>query len=68
MSVQKSLTTEQFRRIIREEVQRIIDKEILKLRLSLLPLVSEKEQSEIEKMFGKKPKKKDIVYVKEIEI
>jgi len=68
MSTQSSLTVKQFRKIIREEVQDIVEREILKLRISLLPFVSEKEQKEIERMFGKKPKEEKIVYEKDIEI
>jgi len=68
MSTMLSLTARQFRKIIREEVQGIVGKELLKLRISLLPFVSEREQREIEKMFGTKPKKEEIVLEKEIEI
>jgi hypothetical protein len=68
MSTQSVLTTRQLRKIIREEVQGIVEREILKLKISLLPHVSEKEQREIERMFGKKPEKGEIVFEKEIEI
>jgi len=68
MSTRHSLTVRQFREIIREEVQSIVEREILKLRISLLPFVSEREQKEIERMFGKKPGKEEVVYEKDIEI
>jgi hypothetical protein len=52
MAANRLLTAKQIRQIIREEVQLIVEREILKLRISLLPIVSEKEQKEIENMFG----------------
>lgn len=68
MAIRRSLTARQLREIIREEVQGIVEREILKLRISLLPFVSGREQKEIEKMFGIKPGKEAIVFEKEIEI
>ena len=68
MSTPRSLTARQLRTIIREEVQGIVEREILKLRVSLLPFVSETEQKEIERMFGKKPEREEIGFEKEINL
>ena len=64
----RSISSEQMREIIREEVQKIVVKEILKLRISLMPFVSDEEQEEIEKMFGDEPDEDSIALKKNIKI
>ena len=44
------LEEKKLRKIIREEIQNVFDKELMKLRLLLVPEVSEEEQKDIEKI------------------
>lgn len=46
-------TEEQLRLIIREEVSTILKKEFMKLRLMMIPVISQEEQKEIENLYGK---------------
>jgi hypothetical protein len=64
----RSISSAQMREIVREEVQKIVEKELLKLRISLLPLVSDEEQDEIEKMFGEEPDCDKIIMKKNAKI
>ncbi len=64
----KTINETKLRKIIREEVQKVLEEEFVKIRISLLPYVSDKEQREIEKMFGEKITEDKIVFKKEIEI
>ncbi|MCK4761682.1 MAG: hypothetical protein KAW12_05735 [Candidatus Aminicenantes bacterium] len=47
-----SVSTDQLRTIIREEMSDIIKKEFMKLRLMLIPEISPAEQREIEELYG----------------
>ena len=69
--VERSITIEEFRKVIKEVVEEIVRKEILSLRFSLLPFVSSKEQEEIERMFGEKPTEETeeiVVYEEDIKV
>ena len=69
--VERSVTIEEFRKVIKEVVEEIVRKEILSLRISLLPFVSNKEQEEIERMFGEKPTEETeeiVVYEEDIKV
>ena len=55
--------------LIKKAVKEAMEEEALKLRLEMLPHVTDKEQQEIEKLFGKEPpKEKDVAYVEEIDV
>ncbi|RKX63381.1 MAG: hypothetical protein DRP41_06295, partial [Thermodesulfobacteriota bacterium] len=43
---------EKVREIIREEISKALDDFLIKLRLELIPFVSEEEQKEIEELYG----------------
>jgi len=45
-------TEEQLRLIIREELTNALKKEFMKVRLTLIPEISRKEQKEIEDLYG----------------
>ena len=66
--VERSMTIEEFRKVIKEVVEEIVRKEILSLRISLLPFVSGKEQEEIERMFGEKPTEEIVVYEEDVKV
>ena len=44
-------------KIIKEEVNNTIDNVLLRIRLEMLPQVSDEEQKELEKLFGETPPK-----------
>jgi hypothetical protein len=46
------ISEEKIRSIVREEIKSALDEFLMKLRLELLPYVSEKEQKEIENLYG----------------
>jgi len=46
------ISEEKIRSIVREEIKSALDELLMKLRLELLPYVSEKEQKEIENLYG----------------
>jgi len=52
--------------MIKEVVEDVIRKEILALRLTLLPYVDDEEQEELEKLFGKTPEIDEVEYEEEI--
>jgi hypothetical protein len=62
------MTIEEFKGVIKEVVEEVVRKEILNLRVSLLPFVSDEEQEEVEKMFGEKPIEEPVVYEEDVEI
>jgi hypothetical protein len=45
------------RRIVREEVSGVMEKTLMRITLSLVPEISDKEQKEIEKLYGEPDKK-----------
>jgi len=47
------LSEERLKTIIKEVVKDVIEEEFIKLRLALLPYISDEEQREIEKLYGK---------------
>ncbi|RKZ30750.1 hypothetical protein DRQ36_04445 [bacterium] len=63
-----AINTDEIRKIVREEMQNTVRElveeqfrlRMMELRLSLVPYVSDKEQKEIEEMFGKEPGLKGI--------
>jgi hypothetical protein len=66
--IEHGITIEEIKGIIREVVEDVVRNEILKLRISLLPFVSEEEQEEIEEMFGKEPIEEVIVYEEDVKV
>jgi len=62
------ISTEELKRIIKEVVEEVIRKELLALRLNLLPYVDNKEQEELEKLFGKAPDLDEVEYEEEINL
>jgi len=66
--VERSITVDEFRKVVKEVVEEVVKKEILNLRISLLPFVSNKEQKEIEKMFGEKAVEEIVVYEEDVEV
>lgn len=48
-----NITEKKLRIIIREEISDIIKKEFIKYKLSLIPEISDEEQNEIDKSYGK---------------
>ena len=62
------ITIEDLKGIIKEVVEEVVRNEILKLRISLLPFVSEEEQEEIEEMFGKEPTEEVVVYEEDVKV
>jgi len=66
--VERSITVDEFRKVVKEVVEEVVRKEILNLRISLLPFVSNKEQKEIEKMFGEKAVEEIVVYEEDVEV
>ena len=66
--IEHGISVEEIKGIIREVVEEIVRNEILKLRISLLPFVSEEEQEEIEEMFGKEPIEEVIVYEEDVKV
>jgi len=59
------INSEEFKKMIKEIVEEVIRKEILALRLSLLPYVDDEEQEELEKLFGKLPEIDEVEYEEE---
>lgn len=49
--------TKKLKNIVKESLKEVLVLELMKLRADLLPYVSEKEQEEIEKIYGKSGKK-----------
>lgn len=49
--------TKKLKSIVKESLREVLVLELMKLRADLLPYVSEKEQNEIEKIYGKPGKK-----------
>jgi hypothetical protein len=66
--IEHGISVEEIKGIIREVVGEIVRNEILKLRISLLPFVSEEEQEEIEEMFGKEPTEEVVVYEEDVKV
>ena len=66
--MEHSITIEEIKKIIKEVVEEVVREEILKLRISLLPFVSDEEEKEIEKMFGEGPTEEVVVYEEDIQI
>lgn len=63
------IKTEKLYELTKRAVKEAIAEESLSLRLEMLPYVTDKEQEEIEELFGKEPsKEKDVVYVEEIDV
>jgi len=62
------ISTEELKRIIKEVVEEVIRKEFLALRLNLLPYVDNKEQEELEKLFGNAPDIDEVQYEEEINL
>ena len=46
--------------LIQKAVEEAFDRKMMQLRLQLLPYVSDKEQKEIEEMFGEDPGEEDV--------
>lgn len=53
MATNITLTESKLRNLFRETFKEVLLIEFMKLRADLLPFVSEKEQKEIEKLYGK---------------
>ena len=66
--IEHGISVEEIKGIIREVVEEVVRNEILKLRISLLPFVSEEEQEEIEEMFGKEPTEEVVVYEEDVKV
>ena len=66
--IEHNITIEDLKGIIKEVVEEVVRNEILKLRISLLPFVSEEEQEEIEEMFGKEPTEEVVVYEEDVKV
>lgn len=49
--------TKKLKNIVKESLREVLALELMKLRADLLPYISEKEQKEIEKSYGKPGKK-----------
>ncbi len=62
------ITIEEIKGVVKEVVEEVVKKEILKLRVSLLPFVSDEEEREIEEMFGEEPMEEAVVYEEDIKI
>ncbi|MCD6362458.1 MAG: hypothetical protein J7M13_00425 [Synergistetes bacterium] len=62
------ITIEEIRGVVREIVEEVVKSEILKLRISLLPFVSDEEEREIEEMFGREAMEEVVVYEEDIKI
>jgi len=62
------LTLNELRKVVKEVVEEVVRKEILNLRISLLPYVSDEEQKEIESACGKCPESEEVVYEEDVEI
>ena len=63
-----TIPKKELKKIIQESVTEAVEKEFKKLRISLIPYVSDEEQMEIEKVYGKKPGKEDVAEEVEIKI
>jgi len=50
-----TIREDKLKKILKEEVDRAVNKILLRLKLEQLETVSEEEQKEIEEMFGRKP-------------
>ena len=66
--MEHSIPVEEIKVIVKEVVEEVVRKEILKLRISLLPFVSDEEEEEIERMFGEDPTEEVVVYEEDIQI
>ncbi|WP_022853031.1 hypothetical protein [Thermodesulfatator atlanticus] len=66
--LEHNLTIEEIKQIIKEVVEEVVRKEILNLRISLLPTVSDEEQKEIEESFGKSPDEDSVVYEEDVNV
>jgi len=47
------ISEDRLKTIIREIVKEVIEEEFIKLRLALIPYISDEEQREIEELYGK---------------
>ena len=71
-----AINTGEIRKIVREEMQNTVRElveeqfrlRMMELRLSLVPQISDKEQKEIEEMFGKEPGPKEVAETWTVEI
>jgi hypothetical protein len=52
-----TITEEKLKNLFKETLKEVLTLEFMKLRADLLPFVSEKEQKEIEKTYGKPTRK-----------
>jgi hypothetical protein len=51
--MQTVLTKKEIKAVVKESVREVLSQELMKFRALLLPKVSEKEQKDIEKLYGK---------------
>ena len=66
--MEHGITIEEVREVIKEVVEEVVRKEMLKLRISLLPFVSDEEQKELEEMFGKELTEEIVVYEEDVKV
>ena len=52
-----TIPKKELKTVIKESVREVLSQELMKLRALLLPLVSQKEQRDIEKRYGKPSRK-----------
>lgn len=52
-----ALTKKEIKALVKESVREVLSQELMKFRVLLLPKVSEKEQKDIEKLYGKPVRK-----------
>ena len=66
-----TISEEKMRNVVREEIGRVLEEFLIRLRLEILPYVSKEEQEEIEKLYGEdllKEDERDIVVSRELEL
>ncbi|MFQ5730167.1 MAG: hypothetical protein ACE5GN_07390 [Waddliaceae bacterium] len=57
MPKMSAITKEELKSVVKESVREVLAQELMKFRALLLPSVSEKEQKDIEKLYGKPSRK-----------